>query len=253
MRRQFLSWTSSLGRGSRLGNPGPSGSWGLYPPHRTQDVNPFRRGWIWTGLILILLLVGAMALLSLFETGTSTTLRQSTPIPTGNGEAPLVAPYDPNLGLAPDQPWGPLIIDLVIKLTLVLGLIIGVVWLLRKFRSRFGKLIGSPSSGRSFNVLDRAELGTGHIIYTVDLGHRILVVGATASEVTLLTEVDDLNEMTDLRRRSGGDDGRFGQLIAEAQSEESKPEGTGEVHFRGAKNRFENPGHKRDEAGQKPH
>ena len=253
MRRQFFSWTSSLGRGSRLGNPSQSGSWGLYPPHRPQYGNPLRAGWIWTGLILILLLVGSMALLSLFETGTSTTLRQSTPIPTGNGETPLVAPYDPNLGLAPDQPWGPLIIDLVLKLTLVLGLIIGVVWLLRRFRSRFSKLMGSPSSGKSFNVLDRTELGTGHIIYTVDLGHRILVVGATASEVNLLTEVDDLDEMTDLRRRSGVDDRRFDQLIAEAQSEESKPEGTGEARFRDAKNRFQNPGHKRGGAGQKPH
>lgn len=240
MRRQFFSWTSGLNRYSKFSASNKPPSWAGLSAKRPGQTNLLKAGWLWTGLILILMLVGSMALLSVFTPGEASPVIQSTPIPVGDGETVIVAPYEPDLGLAADQPWGPLIVDMAVKLALVLGLIVGVIWLLRRYRNRFGKLMGSPNSGASFNVLDRAELGSGHVIYTVDLGRRILVVGATASEVNLLTEVDDPDEMSDIRRRSGVDGGDFDRVFAEAQSTQSESEGAGEVPFRDVSNRLRN-------------
>ncbi len=231
MRRQFSSWTSNLGRYSQLNSASPT-SWSGLTAARGSRTGVFRSGWIWTGLILIVLLVGSMALLSVFSTAPTPVGVVSTPIPSGDGSEPIVAPYDADLGLAREQPWGRLILDMVVKLGLVIVLIGGVLWLLRRFQSRIGKVLGSETPGGSFQVLDRAQLGPGHTIYTVDLGSRILVIGATASEVTLLTEVDGPEDMLDLRRRSGVSDVDFDQVMAEAENVEAETRGSGEAPFR---------------------
>lgn len=218
MRRQFLSWTSGFGRHSR-GFPGDQSlTWAASALGRRGRQGLLRSGWLWTSLVLILLLVGSMALLSLFSPAPVNPAPASIPISALPGSAPIVPPYDPNLGLAQETSWGRLILDMIFKLAIVIALIVGVIWLLRYARARFAplrRLAGSPGSLR---VLDSSQIGPGHSVYTVDLGRRILVLGATSSGVSLLTEVTNPDEIRDLRRRSGVEPNQFDSLIAAAEA-----------------------------------
>ena len=216
MGRQFFSWTSGIRRrpGGLAGEP--PNMWSRDPFGRGRgQTKVLRSGWFWTAVILAILLIAAVTLLSTLSPTPIAVPLASTPLPSG--QAAVVPPYDPNLGLAGETPWGQLILDMVLKLLVIIALIIGVVWLLRFVKTRIGPLPRSDESRRSFTVLDSGELGPGHAIYTVDMGLRVLVLGATAAGVTLLSEISDTEEIEYLRGRSGVRGERFDSVLAQTQ------------------------------------
>ena len=212
MRRQFFSWTSQFTRQSK-------GLIGGYPPpgarsRRAGQSGWLRSGWFWTIVVLAALLLGASALLSLFSPTPSVAPALSTAVP---GDAEVVVPaYDPNSGMAGEIPWGQLVLDMLVKLGIVIALIVGVVAFLRFLRHRIGTFSAAADSPGSFRILDSAELGAGLTVYTVDLGRRVLVLGATSEDVSLLTEVTDPEEIEYLRHRSGVSTEDFGGVLAQA-------------------------------------
>lgn len=216
MRRQFVSWTSGLGNHSRDFFSGPAFARPVLPLGRRNRAGMLRSSWLWTAATLIVLLVGSITLLSVFSPSTPATI--PTAAAAGTAAATVVPPYDPNLGMAEEIPWGRLVLDMIVRLVIVIALIVGVVWLIRALRRRFGFLAAIPSSSGSFRVLDSSQLGAGHSIYTVDLGTRILVLGATAAGMSKLTELTNPVEIQELRRRSGVEPGEFDSLIAEVQA-----------------------------------
>ena len=78
----------------------------------------------------------------------------------------------------------PMITKLAVGLGLVIFLVWGSVWLLRK--SALGQKFGA--SGNTIQVLERSFLGPKKSIYLVEIGGRVLALGVTEENIALLTE-----------------------------------------------------------------
>jgi flagellar protein FliO/FliZ len=108
--------------------------------------------------------------------------------------------------------WG-LLARLVISLAVVLGLMLGAAWVIRR---RGGPLMRRIGRGLPLEVMARQSLGRSASVQVVRLGERAVVLGVTEQQVTYLTEGDpsefetvDLTGMggpsADRTARSGGD------------------------------------------------
>lgn len=108
--------------------------------------------------------------------------------------------------------WG-LLARLVISLAVVLGLMLGAAWVIRR---RGGTLMRRIGRGLPLEVMARQSLGRSASVQVVRLGERAVVLGVTEQQVTYLTEGDpsefetvDLTGMggpsADRTARSGGD------------------------------------------------
>ena len=78
--------------------------------------------------------------------------------------------------------------SIMVKLGLALGLVVllawGAVWLLR--RSALGQQLGA--TGQVVEVVERTFLGPKKAIYLVDIGGRVLALGVTEENISLLSE-----------------------------------------------------------------
>jgi flagellar protein FliO/FliZ len=108
--------------------------------------------------------------------------------------------------------WG-LLARLVISLAVVLGLMVGAAWVIRR---RGGSLMRRIGRGLPLEVMARQSLGRAASVQVVRLGERAVVLGVTEHQVTYLTEGDpaefetvDLTGMggpsADRTARSGGE------------------------------------------------
>lgn len=108
--------------------------------------------------------------------------------------------------------WG-LLARLVISLAVVLGLMVGAAWVMRR---RGGPLMRRIGRGLPLEVMARQSLGRTASVQVVRLGDRAVVLGVTEQQVTYLTEGDpsefetvDLTGMggssADRTVRSGGE------------------------------------------------
>lgn len=82
------------------------------------------------------------------------------------------------------------LIDVAFKLAVVIGLIYGLAWVLR--RTSVARLGWAPRSERSLELVETLALGQQRSIHLVRVGGRVLAVGATPSQVSVLTEIDAL-------------------------------------------------------------
>lgn len=73
-------------------------------------------------------------------------------------------------------------------LVLVLGLILGLAWLLN--RTRAGRGFGSSAQG-ALKVVATLPLGMKEKIAVIQVGEQQIVVGVTAQNMTLLTELSE--------------------------------------------------------------
>jgi flagellar protein FliO/FliZ len=107
--------------------------------------------------------------------------------------------------------WG-MLARLLISLAVVLGLMLGAAWVMRR---KGGSLMRRMGKGMPLEVLARQSLGRTASVQVVRLGDRALVLGVTDTQVTYLTEGEpgefdtvDLTGMggssADRTERSGG-------------------------------------------------
>jgi flagellar protein FliO/FliZ len=75
---------------------------------------------------------------------------------------------------------------MVIRLVLSLAFIAGVLW----FAARLAKKRGLGQAGGLIEVVARQRMGRASSVNVIRVADRVLVVGATEEQVTLLTEVD---------------------------------------------------------------
>ena len=103
-----------------------------------------------------------------------------------------VAQSDPPLPVEPSQPIeDPGVVDAMVKmisaLALVIALVYGALYMLRRLMGR--RLKGSGGNG-SLEVLETTYVGQHKAISLVRVGHRSVLVGVTDSQITTLTELD---------------------------------------------------------------
>lgn len=69
---------------------------------------------------------------------------------------------------------------------LVLGLLVGALWLARRkgFASMRLPLVRSSASGRNMQVIERVTLSAQHSLHLVSLGGRLIVVGVSPGGVS---------------------------------------------------------------------
>lgn len=93
----------------------------------------------------------------------------------------------------------------LVRMVVVLGAIIGLlVFLGRVAKNRPGGLarLGTKKSGASIEVLSRKSLGQHVSLLVVRAGERTLLVGQSAQQMTLLTELDSTDWDTETVERS---------------------------------------------------
>jgi flagellar biogenesis protein FliO len=121
--------------------------------------------------------------------------------PTSGTQDPSSRPFmveyqDPQVQPAPN---GILTVaGLIFKLAIVLGLIYLTVLGLR-FVSNRGRA-GLPSSG-AITVLDKTALSQNRELYVIDVADKVLVLGATANSISVLSEITDAEAVEELRTR----------------------------------------------------
>ncbi|GEM_PF-2779286 len=84
----------------------------------------------------------------------------------------------------------------LITVLMVMG---GVAVLVKRFLGNQGGIGGAPA----LRLMGGLRLGPGKSVILVELAGEVLVLGATAKELTLLTRVDDPHRIEQLRPRGG--------------------------------------------------
>lgn len=107
-------------------------------------------------------------------------------LPTPQPEA------DGSLGLA-EPDWPALLLDVGLKLALTLGLAYTTIYLLRRYVAR---PIGQRKAAR-VSVVETVSLGQHRALHLIRVGGKLVLVGATQQQITLLTEVADAEGTAD--------------------------------------------------------
>ena len=135
-------------------------------------------------------------LVRLFLAATPAFAETAGPTPTA---VSFLTPYaDPAVGQPANPAWWALSLDLVWKLALIVGLIYLTVWLLRRFASGARGAAWRPGA---VSVLDTTFLAPNRVLYLVDVGGRMLLLGATATQLSTLAEIADAEQVGQLRQR----------------------------------------------------
>ncbi len=79
-----------------------------------------------------------------------------------------------------------LIWDVAVKTSLVLAMLYAALWVMRRY---YGKS-GTPQRGPALMVVQSTQLGPGRSVHLIGIGDKMLLVGATSQQVSLLAEVD---------------------------------------------------------------
>jgi flagellar protein FliO/FliZ len=79
------------------------------------------------------------------------------------------------------------VLELGLRVVFSLSVVLGLLWLIARVSSR--RLRGSTHQGL-VRLLVRQPLSRGSSVSVISVGERVLVVGVTEQQVTLLTELD---------------------------------------------------------------
>lgn len=82
--------------------------------------------------------------------------------------------------------------DLLLKTALVLAALYAALWAIRRF---MGRGVIAPR-GASILVIHSAHLGPGRSVHLIGVGDKMLLVGATSQQVSLLAELDAAGEVS---------------------------------------------------------
>jgi flagellar biosynthetic protein FliO len=126
------------------------------------------------------------------------TARAEGPVPTATVVSFLKPYADPAASPVVAPPWWALSLDLAWKLALIVALIYLTVWLLRRFMNGTRGAAWRPGA---VNVLDTTFLAPNRALYLVELGERVLLLGATPTQLSTLSEVADPEQVARLRER----------------------------------------------------
>jgi flagellar protein FliO/FliZ len=88
------------------------------------------------------------------------------------------------IGAAPDNDVLQGLLSLAVNLGIVLALLYGTLWLLRRFGPG-----GLAHRTRSIRVIESASLGQGRSLVVVEAGDRRLLLGVTAQHISLVSEL----------------------------------------------------------------
>lgn len=85
-------------------------------------------------------------------------------------------------------------LHLVVSMILVIGMIYFTGWIYSKLnilnRNKLKKLSKSDLNKHHFTVLQSMPLGQQRNIYSIEMGGKVLLIGATQSQINLLKEFD---------------------------------------------------------------
>lgn len=97
-------------------------------------------------------------------------------------------------------------------LAVVLGLLIGMYLLVRRFG---GPMAGAKRPAGVLEIMARYPIGRRQHLVLLKMGRRLLLLHQTGTEMRTLTDVSDPNEVADLiaRVESGSRDGRFNAAL----------------------------------------
>jgi flagellar biogenesis protein FliO len=111
-------------------------------------------------------------------------------------------------------------VDLIAKLLIVLGLIYLSA---RALRSLAGKSLTNGGK-RAVDVLEVTHLANNRSLYLINVADRVLLLGATQSHISTLTQIDDPVSLAALRHaRSKSSTSSFSSLLKRAESQEDRP------------------------------
>lgn len=112
-----------------------------------------------------------------------------------------------------EKPW----IQMFLALGLVIALIFGLQWLVKRLARPGG---GGGKSG-PLDVLWRGSLSPKQQVFLVRMGRRVLLIGSSGGALTRLCEVTDAEEVTELLSAVGKQE----EKPAEGQPVETRPAG----------------------------
>jgi flagellar biogenesis protein FliO len=167
-------------------------------------------------IIAGLLLVGGMSSAHVSDT---TAPQQGIVAHVGNGGDQdtgfLVRDYaefsDPGSDFSSSD-WIGLLTSMIVKLALVVGVIYLIAWALRRYSHR-GRAVVQDK--KPIALLSLLNLSPTRTVYLLEVGRKVLVVGATQNQLSLLTEVTDpegLDEVHSLCVGSSSPD-QFSSLV----------------------------------------
>jgi flagellar biogenesis protein FliO len=121
------------------------------------------------------------------------------------------------------------VLSMLFKLLLVVGLIILSLGVFKRY---FQGRLGLPTlRGKNVVLLESTMLSPQHTVHVVSLGgDRLLVLGASAGGLALLTEISDPQAVTQFIQSSQGRDNRFGREIATQEAMQSDPTAFDELY-----------------------
>lgn len=101
----------------------------------------------------------------------------------------------------PSSDWLGLLMGMLVKLALVIAVFYAAVWGLRRYllQGRSPALVRKPVS-----VLGAQNLSPSRTVYILEIGRKVLVVGATQTQMSLLAEVTDPDAVDELRALNAG-------------------------------------------------
>lgn len=160
--------------------------------------------WVVLGIVLIAVLgVSALSSQMSAEPGTagsqpaaSATAQASASATAVPGTSFLAQYQDPQAQPAPNTFMT--VAGLLFKLAVVLGLIYLTVLGLRFFSNR-GR--GVFMGHNAINVLEKTSLAQNRELYLIDVADRVLLLGATTSNISVLTEITDGDALEELRNK----------------------------------------------------
>ena len=82
---------------------------------------------------------------------------------------------------------------MILVLALVIGLIYGFVWLLKRFTSQ------KAESADIINLLSTRPLKGDAALHLVEVGQSVFLVGSSGSSVNLISEIDDADSVNEIR------------------------------------------------------
>ena len=91
-------------------------------------------------------------------------------------------------------------------LATVVGLLVGGLFILKRCVGESAANVGGPI----VRLLGGLRLGQGKAIMLVEVAGEVLVLGSTARDLTLLSRVDNVERIEQLRSMSGGTVGQLG-------------------------------------------
>jgi flagellar biosynthetic protein FliO len=114
----------------------------------------------------------------------------------------------------------------VVALAAVLGVIFGLLWLLRRYVPSMGKTAGGP-----MRVVARTAISPKQSVALLEVGRRYVLVGITADRLTNLGHIQDPDESFHVRTqtaasRPGGRTNRFDELLSHEAAEYAEVEST---------------------------